>query len=234
MPFCGQCGSGIASADRFCRSCGIPTPNQNEVPQALARTRSLQDDEPGAASIDLKPRTSGSQRRPVSSAEPSPRESKAVRRDASALNDQRAAGFRREPVRGWLLFLCVALVVIGPAGNLLAMLGSLEADTTKGEIMVQSSLYLALAGWSIAAGVRLWKVRPRAVQHALVFLGVNFAVAFIGAIAAYLLADTSHDAAATASDVGRTAIFTLVWVSYLRHSKRVKATFQDAPLLAAA
>ena len=122
-----------------------------------------------------------------------------------------------EGVHGWLLFFCVILVIISPLANFL------EAAKYKNLPWGAWILALALEGFSIYAGVELWRVAPGAVKKAKAFLWTYLAFTVTGGVAFLSLSDE-----ATAKDLAdtlRSVVFFCFWYLYLIRSKRVKNTY---------
>ena len=142
-----------------------------------------------------------------------------------------------EPVVvGWLLVLCLILTVILPATTFYHVYSStislfLSAHTPRGQISI--GLYLLLfpgiALFSIAAGIRLWTVRPGAVGFTRVFLW-TFLLAHVGyfGICLLLFHPVSRLALAKMVEGHLAGIipFFYLWTVYLDHSKRVRETYR--------
>jgi|ERR1039457_5278242 hypothetical protein len=89
-------------------------------------------------------------------------------------------------VTGWLLVLCLLLTFMYPATSLYCIFSYaipklIEAHTTARAILpgVYSVLFIAVAVFSILAGLKLWLVKPSAVRFArlylMTYLGANIA-----------------------------------------------------------
>jgi hypothetical protein len=146
---------------------------------------------------------------------------------------------RYKGVAGWLRFFCIVLTVITPLLSLLLLAKSYN-DTCKyfdrfprlAVIMgIDSLLSLSLMGYSIYAGVGLWRIRPGAVRTAKRYL-VSYLVYLV--IAAVLPFTAGLPSAANTAMLGvifkgfvRGGIFFGIWYSYLGTSQRVKATYQS-------
>jgi hypothetical protein len=136
---------------------------------------------------------------------------------------------RYRGVRGWLLFFCVGLTVLSP----LRIMGKYGADgidiwSIRG-VTIDGLLSLAFACFSIYVGVCLWRVRPGAVKKAIVFLWFVVAFDAIVALLAYMGGSKpSADGRTVEESLAQCmsgAIAALVWLAYLRSSKRVRATY---------
>lgn len=146
-------------------------------------------------------------------------------------------------VSGWLLFFVLTLVVFGPAFHIAAFLHSyrqaIEVFTRLSHpyshyvfYTIEQLVGVALYGYGIFAGIRLWKTRPAALMHAKRFLLLlvlyhlaDFAVAVNftwildppGTVGKYLPHAFPRQM--------RNLIYPVVWYSYLLNSKRVRNTF---------
>lgn len=146
-------------------------------------------------------------------------------------------------VGGWLLFLIVTMVVIGP----LACIGSLfrsypHITATPARlshpqahllfIVVEQLAAVALYAYGIFAGIQLWKTRPAAVLHAKRFL-LFYAAYHLADFAMALNFAWVMDPAGTLGRFlsrelpkqGRLLVYPIVWYWYLLRSKRVRNTF---------
>jgi hypothetical protein len=154
-------------------------------------------------------------------------------------------------IGGWLLIFVIALVFIGPLAHLRAsILGYQHSVESFARARHKYSLYgfyfteqilgLAFDGYSIFAGIQLWKIRAGAVQRARQFLLALLLFRFleygVGLIWTVLMAPDSARSIAVskfafgnaAMNLLRGVIFAAVWYSYLLRSRRVRATFPDA------
>lgn len=160
-------------------------------------------------------------------------------------SDARPISNRAAPsgVGGWLLFFVLTLVVFAPAFHIATFLRSYRhAIEVSARLSHPYSHYLfyiieqvagvALYGYGIFAGIRLWKTRPAALMHAKRFLlllvlyhladfamAVNFAWILDppGTMGKYL----PHSLLGQM----RNLIYPVFWYSYLLNSKRVRNTF---------
>ena len=90
-------------------------------------------------------------------------------------------------VKGWLLLLCINLSILDPFANLLNLaigthLGRPYFDQNPAlqKLMVINGVCsIALAVYSIYAGISLWKVLPNAVTTAKKYLGAAFAYSIL-------------------------------------------------------
>jgi hypothetical protein len=130
---------------------------------------------------------------------------------------------RYKGVRGWLLLFCIGLTVLSP----LAIIASLGAVSTsdmfhdfRPAFMIDELLSFIFAGLFIYVGICLWRVRPRAMKKAKMFLWCVIALDVIVALLTYM-AGLKPSAAKCVGGV----IAALAWLAYLESSKRVKATY---------
>jgi hypothetical protein len=146
---------------------------------------------------------------------------------------------RYRKVGGWLLLFCVGLTILGPLRTLVALAKSyadLAAYQTKFSglamvVIVDMGLSAALMALAIHAGVRLWTIRPGAVQTAKRFLlwvlGYH-AIAAILPFTAGLPPEANREMLRAVSfEVAGGVIWVAIWYAYLSRSKRVKATYGE-------
>ncbi len=144
----------------------------------------------------------------------------------------------RDDIRGWLLLLCISLIIITPGTALLsvavtflyrgaahaAIPGLLITDT------IESAIQVGLAGASAYAGYGLFTRRPGAVRFAKRFLVVMLFFPAVGMFLPLLLGLSPSGARAVLVGVIKAAIQNLayfaIWFSYLCRSERVRVTFR--------
>ena len=114
-------------------------------------------------------------------------------------------------VGGWLGWFSIVIGVLSP----LFILGGIISEPS-----VYSVFDLALGAFSIYTAVLIWRVSPRALRMTKILLILEFCIAALLLVAQ--LSDTSSksDPAAT-----RMLFGSIVWFSYFKKSRRVKATF---------
>lgn len=146
-------------------------------------------------------------------------------------------------VGGWLLFLIVTMVFIGPLACIRSVLrsyrGGIEnfarvhhAYSYSLFIIVEQLVGIVLYGYGVFTGIQLWKSRPAAIAHAKRFLllyaayhladfamALNFAwiMGPAGMLGRYLSSALPRQ--------GRLLVYPAVWYWYLLKSKRVRNTF---------
>jgi hypothetical protein len=140
-------------------------------------------------------------------------------------------------VRGWLLLLCLNLVVFDPTAvllNLFMSTGSTASDFDRHPELLRLSLVagvpmIALMVFSLYAGLCLWRVAPGAVAIARKYLICLF---FFSVFSLFLpdmvgVTEKAHPGMSAANTFGVvvTTVHVAAWYLYLNLSKRVKATY---------
>jgi hypothetical protein len=128
-------------------------------------------------------------------------------------------------VRGWLLILCVLLLVWQPLSQGLTMSELVDRLSLRGPgLAVILLARLLAAGLGIAAGLSLWQVKPGAVTIAKASLVYSALVDVIVYVTPYSPSNRPPRDA-TIILVASLAYYGL-WLAYLLRSKRVKETFE--------
>ena len=143
-------------------------------------------------------------------------------------------------VRGWLLLLVVLLTIVGPIFTLISVVSDMSAARRLSDQFprLQTAVYLnaivafLVAIYSVYAGWTLWAKKSGAVNTVKEFLIAVLVASILMPILVLMIADlpdreffaVSFDGAARA--IG-TAVWVVIWYSYLRRSKRVRATYGD-------
>jgi hypothetical protein len=145
-------------------------------------------------------------------------------------------------VRGWLLLLCLYLIIAMPLMAFLGTIGVLQRAATapalRGALLAEVVLEITLAGLAAYAGWALYRMRPKAVKIAKVYFIIMFWLALFGLgmllATAPIVSQTQANALlntlrapATVASI-RQAILSLVWLIYLQRSKRVRVTYLQA------
>jgi|YelNatPaOPRAMG01_1025707.scaffolds.fasta_scaffold17313_4 hypothetical protein len=145
---------------------------------------------------------------------------------------------RYKGVRGWLLLFCLGCTILSP---LLTIGGLLKefADNNwqavdlfpglRAATQIDAVLRLAVTAFGIYAGVRLWRVRPRAVRTAKGYLLAVLAYSVVAALLPLTAAVPNRDAVLE-TGIGRmlaTLVAFSIWLAYFTSSKRVKATYGE-------
>jgi hypothetical protein len=151
-------------------------------------------------------------------------------------------------VGGWLPFLIFSLIFLRPLVGLWVSLHAFHRNmnTFSRSVhplamyifhFVAESLYFAVLGYGIFAGIQLWRKNLLAVKHAkraLLYLLLVMSVDYLWGInRVTLMSREGFRATALANflwgkaalSVVRIAIYVAVWYSYLLKSERVRATF---------
>ena len=146
---------------------------------------------------------------------------------------------RYRGVRGWLLLLCLSFTILDPLAMILSLFSVANASKPLFDqypglltlVTVSGICRLAVAVFSMYAGIALWRVAPGAVDIARKYL---MAVVLYTVFAFFLPAivglpqDMAQEIAGSSSIAGMlTILYAVVWYTYLLRSKRVKATYQS-------
>jgi Protein of unknown function (DUF2569) len=138
---------------------------------------------------------------------------------------------------GFLVVLCLALVIVYPASELYAVIirvgpKLMASHNAKSSALLATYIviFTSLAMFSVSAGLRLWRVRPGAVEFAKKYL-----LAYLISNAAYfvfwylLFRSTNRVLLAEMGWyhlAGPIASVTL-WYTYLENSDRIRQTFSE-------
>lgn len=152
-------------------------------------------------------------------------------------SDNTQARVKYKGVRGWLLLLCLILTVFSPLGNVVLMAIGFNGVTSYLKqfpglltpLVIDTMLRAGLIGFSIYAGMSLWRIRPNAVNIAKAFL-CTFLCITILSVFLPLLAGLSAELCGAMIKEGFKQLagpfcFYWMWNSYLNNSKRVTATY---------
>lgn len=140
-------------------------------------------------------------------------------------------------VRGWLLLLCVMFTIVGPIiaiGLMLrdyAMFAPIFAE--HGGLEAADLFTIAIRAFSVAygiyAGVRLWAVRPGAVETAKLALLIGLAADVVTSLLLVIAGPTPIAEAGLAhpsfTRVLPDLVFFTLCFGYLNKSRRVEATY---------
>ena len=129
-------------------------------------------------------------------------------------------------IRGWLLLLCVLLLVWQPFSLALTTAGRLDDLSLRGSGLAMILVArLFAAGLGIAAGLSLFQRTAGAVSIAKASLVFSAAVDVLIYATPYY-PNNRPPGDATLILIGSLAYYA-VWLAYLSRSKRVRATFQS-------
>ena len=144
-------------------------------------------------------------------------------------------------VRGWLLALCLYLLVLIPALAVLGLIGAWQSAPSSPQlqaaVMLETVFELALAGFAFYAGFSLYRLRPNALPIAKVYfitiltLGLlGLGILVVASLRARSDAAFSNMLRGPAAFAGvREVVLSLAWLVYLERSRRVRATYAGAP-----
>jgi formylglycine-generating enzyme required for sulfatase activity len=141
---------------------------------------------------------------------------------AQSRTESEAERIRREHpnlvgIGGWLLWFCIVITIISPA---VVVIGAIAKPS------LSSLLDLGLAVYGIFAGVKLWKIDPKALTYTKVFLWIQFGLGVLFSLTQIMVAVTepAHPGSPDTAG-GRMFVGSIIWLLYFAKSKRVKATF---------
>ena len=131
-------------------------------------------------------------------------------------------------VHGWLLVLCVLLLVWQPLNLGMVMAGLIGEVSRRGPGLAMILLArLLAAGLGIAAGLSLFQVRPGAVTLAKASLGYSALVDVIVYATPY--SPNNRPPGDATIILVASLVYYGVWFGYLTRSKRVRATYELSP-----
>lgn len=205
--FCPSCGTQFISEAVFCHSCGRQRPS---IP--LREPTNSEAAEP-AATPALPPLP----------AQPKP------------------LGVPLVGVSGWLRFFCFSLAVLTPALVIVDLAQNLDAAAKMPAASwwlipfawYRAALTMIIALLAVRAGVKLWRVEPRAVSVAKRYLVAQVPLALVAHIIALVAANVPEAASSAISRAEGGALFrnifyNLCWLLYLRSSRRVRNTYSQS------
>ena len=155
------------------------------------------------------------------------------------LRRKSAGAFRNEGVHGWLLLLCLMLTVVGPlistwlVASEYRQLAPHFADSRS--LQVATFFSIAITACSVAfgvyAGLRLWSIKPRAVNIAKASLLFGLAVEILTTSIQTAIAPASPAEGQLFYEVMMSLVPSLIFFTacfaYLNKSTRVEATYQS-------
>jgi len=149
-------------------------------------------------------------------------------------------------VKGWLLLLCIHLVIINPAAYVLVLGINFDQFTgvngfswdfffgrrirgMEAFVMVSTYTDIVMLVFSIFAGIRLWRLKPRSVESVTTYFLVAVVVSLATLGLPYLtgLPNRAADSVFKVVLIAfvRTALIAAIWLTYLSKSKPVKETY---------
>jgi uncharacterized protein DUF2569/zinc ribbon protein len=124
-------------------------------------------------------------------------------------------------VGGWLLLFCVGLTVISPLFVLAEAVNSKDIPTI--------AIDLGLAALYIYSGIGLWRVKTDSFKWLKVCFVVNLILGLLGILGSiWTQPDSLEHKLSSSNDLAsgaRPIIGVVIWWSYFRNSKRVRATY---------
>jgi hypothetical protein len=130
-------------------------------------------------------------------------------------------------VGGWLLLLCLLLMIWQPITVGLTASGALESIAIGGlPVTLVLVLRLLVTGLGIAAGLALLNRRAGAVGLARIVLLVSAATDVFVYLTPYFPSNRGPGEAPIFVTVS--LVYYSVWIAYLSRSRRVRRTFRDA------
>jgi hypothetical protein len=146
---------------------------------------------------------------------------------------------RLHGVHGWLLVLCLYLMVLVPVLAVLGLLGAWQgatrSPTLQNALFFEAAFEFALAVFAFYAGLALYQKRPNAIVIAKIYFIVmlTLGVLVLGIVLLGLVGQFSDPALAkqlrgpAMVAALRQIILSGVWLLYLERSKRVRATYPE-------
>lgn len=144
-------------------------------------------------------------------------------------------------IGGWLFFLCLILTILAPAVTLISMVVGLSDGLRfmgvvpgwTGFLVTDTVLSLAVVAFSMTAGIALWRTRPNGARLATAALGVIILYNLAALVMTKLFplpneVESEMLKELTPSSL-RGVVVSLIWLVYLKKSRRVRNTFQVAP-----
>ncbi len=142
-------------------------------------------------------------------------------------------------VKGWLLLLCLALTVFDPSTVVISLFLLTDASRVYFEqhpaffrlVLVSGVCRLALAVFSLYAGLSLWRVVPNGILLARRYFLAAVLYSVFSLFLPNLVGLPEDLAKPMAGEIlfnaALTITYAMVWYLYLGRSRRVKATFSD-------
>ena len=140
-------------------------------------------------------------------------------------------------VRGWLLLLCLYLLILIPVLAILGLIGAWQtapsSPSLQSAIMLGTVFELALAGFAFYAGLMLYRLGPNAVAIAKVYFIAILTLGLIGLGSVLIVSLTQRSDTAFSNTLRGPAVFaairqvllSLAWLAYLQRSRRIRATY---------
>jgi len=118
-------------------------------------------------------------------------------------------------VRGWLLFLCLVLVVFIPIGVTMELVAVWRRARLMPELqdLVVTAIDVGMVVLAIVAGLLLYRLRRTGVWLAEIFFALRLLIAAVAALERQT------------AEAGLAIIVSLAWLIYLFTSERVRRTY---------
>jgi hypothetical protein len=146
---------------------------------------------------------------------------------------------RLHGVHGWLLVLCLYLMVLVPVLALLGLLGAWQgasrSPTLQNALVFEAAFEFALAVFAFYAGLALYQKRPSAVAIAKIYFitMLTLGVLVLGLVLLGLVSQFSDPALANQLRgpamvaALREILISGLWLAYLEQAQRVRATYSE-------
>lgn len=147
---------------------------------------------------------------------------------------------RYRGVGGWLLFWCICLTIVAPLLALGMFIAGMHQASQhfdrfpglQGILVFDGLLSAGVVTFGVYAGIALWTVKRNAISVAKTYLFVALATAAFSNLVLPLMAGFPPEATGAMLKEGLRAMIWpyigfSIWNSYLKKSKRIKATFPD-------
>ncbi len=141
-------------------------------------------------------------------------------------------------IKGWLLLLCISLTMLDPCSilfNLLFVVNVVKPYFEQNPellqlILINGTCSIALAVFSIYAGISLWKILPNAVVLARRYFACIFLYSIFSVFLPTLVGipeNTPHKVFGNnLFNSLITILYASAWYLYLKKSRRVKAVYK--------
>jgi len=144
-------------------------------------------------------------------------------------------------VGGWLLFFCIALIILGPLLSLGQMVTTWEQSkpafglfpSIRSVIVFENFWIIALLVYGFVVGCMIWAGNPKAKKLAKQYLLIRlFGFFGIELVTIMMISDLPSEmlAAGVGGVLGagfREVVYFLIWWFYFKKSKRVRNTYRD-------
>lgn len=193
---CQTCSSFSTGESKFCSNCGAPMPRSNEPNQQATPAQ-----------------------------------------EATAINPALTTEKRRVKVGGWIVVFCIIITILFPLSSCTNFSEYSNAPLKHGidrtsvvyhAVGLNAFGFLFIGIYAFVAGCRIWRGSPDGRRIAIVFLIVYpVAACVINFIAIEMLKGTGSGVIGVEllRGIVGSIIFSLIWLSYFKWSKRVRETY---------